>query len=87
MSIGLMYWSDVGLILTTWPPRYSTIARYSLSGSEMMISSSVTRKEFTISLLAAKDLPAPGVPRIRPFGFLSFFLSTMIRLFERALSP
>jgi len=28
-------------------------------------------KDFPISRLAEKDLPLPGVPRIRPLGFLS----------------
>ena len=52
-----------------------------------MISSSVTRNALAISRLAEKDLPEPGVPRIRPLGFLSFFLSTIIRLLDRALRP
>ena len=34
-----------------------------------------------------KDLPAPGVPTINPFGFFSFFRSAMIRLLDRAFSP
>ena len=64
-----------------------TSGAYSASGSQMMMSSSVTRKALVISLLALKDFPEPGVPRISPFGFLSSFLSTMIRLLERAFSP
>ena len=36
---------------------------------------------------AEKLLPEPGVPRIRPLGFFSFFRSTIIRLLERAFSP
>jgi hypothetical protein len=31
-------------------------------------SSSVIRKALIIERLAAKDLPLPGVPRIRPLG-------------------
>lgn len=38
-------------------------------------------------LFAEKDFPEPGVPRIRPFGFFSFFRSTMIMLLESAFSP
>ena len=53
----------------------------------MMTSSSVSRITLAISRLAAKDLPEPGVPRIRPLGFFSHFLSTMIRLLDRALRP
>ena len=34
-----------------------------------------------------KDLPEPGVPRIRPLGFFSSFLSTMMRLLDRAFMP
>ena len=37
----------------------------------MIISSFVIRKAFNISRFAEKDLPAPGVPSIRPFGLLS----------------
>ncbi|EJW94824.1 hypothetical protein EVA_17069 [gut metagenome] len=51
------------------------------------MSSSVTKNAFVISLFAEKDLPEPGVPRIRPFGFFSFFLSTIIRLLDRAFRP
>ena len=53
----------------------------------MMISSFVTRNTLAISRLAEKDLPLPGVPKISPFGFFSSFLSTMMRLLERAFSP
>ena len=87
MSIGFIYCSDVGLILITWPPNLAVKAEYSDSGSEIIMSSSVTRKLFAISLLAAKDLPEPGVPRIRPLGFLSSFLSAIIRLFDKAFKP
>lgn len=48
---------------------------------------SVTRNALVISRFAEKDLSEPGVPRISPLGFLSFFLSTMIRLFDRTFSP
>lgn len=45
------------------------------------------KKALVISLLAEKDFPEPGVPRISPLGFFSFFLSTMIMLLERAFKP
>ncbi len=45
------------------------------------------KNTFVISLFAAKDFPDPGVPRISPFGFFDFFLSTMIRLLLVAFSP
>ena len=57
------------------------------SGSQMMISSSVTRNALQISRFALNDLPEPGVPRIRPLGFFSFFRSTIIRLLDRAFKP
>ena len=60
---------------------------YSASGSQMMMSSSVTRNTLAISRFAAKLLPLPGVPRMRPLGFLRRLRSTMMRLFERAFSP
>ena len=82
-----MNWSDVGLILMTCPPNLATSGEYSDSGSEMMISSSVTKKLFAISLFAENDLPEPGVPRIRAFGFFSFLRSTMIILLESAFRP
>ena len=50
-------------------------------------ASSVTRKALAISRFAEKLLPEPGVPKIRPLGFFSFFRSTMIRLLDRAFSP
>ena len=61
----------VGLIFITCPPKRSTSGLYSDSGSEIIMSSSVTKNAFAISLFAAKDLPDPGVPKISPFGFLS----------------
>ena len=45
------------------------------------------KKLLVISLFAAKDLPDPGVPRISPFGFLSFLRSTMIMLLLSAFNP
>ena len=39
------------------------------------------------TLCAEKLLPEPGVPKIRPLGFFSFFRSTMIRLLDRAFRP
>ena len=53
----------------------------------MIISSWVEKKTLTNSRLAVKDLPEPGVPRIRPFGFLSCFLSATIILLEMAFKP
>ena len=40
-----------------------------------------------LQCLAEKDLPLPGVPRIRPLGFLSCLRSARIRLLERAFRP
>ena len=87
MSIGLTYWLLDGLILMICPPNRSTSGAYSASGSQMMTSSSDTRKALAISRLAAKDLPEPGVPRISPLGFLRDFLSTIIKLLLRAFRP
>ena len=79
--------SDVGDILMTCPWSRCTSGAYSASGSQMMMSSCVTKKALEISLLAEKLLPLPGVPRIKPLGFFSSFRSTMIRLLLRALMP
>jgi len=68
-------------------PETCTSAEYSASGSQTMISSSVIRKQFVISLFAEKDLPEPGVPRISPFGFFKRFRSTIIMLLDNAFSP
>ena len=76
-----------GLILLICPLNRWTRGAYSASGSQMMTSSSDTKKALAISRLAAKDLPEPGVPRISPLGFLRDFLSTMIRLLESAFRP
>ena len=46
-----------------------------------------SKKQLAISRFALKDLPEPGVPKIRPFGFFSSFRSTMMRLLDRALMP
>ena len=43
--------------------------------------------QLQISRFALKDLPEPGVPRIRPLGFFNFLRSTMIRLLDRAFKP
>lgn len=51
------------------------------------LSSSVTKKALAISRFAEKLLPEPGVPKIRPLGFFSFFRSTIIRLLDKAFSP
>lgn len=69
--MGLMWCLEVGEIFITCPPSWETRAAYSASGSQIMMSSFVTRKALVISRLAEKDLPEPGVPRIRPLGFLS----------------
>lgn len=68
MSIGLIYWLDVGESLITWPPSRFTRGKYSDSGSDMMMSSFVKRNTLTISRFAENDLPEPGVPRYRPFA-------------------
>ena len=54
----------------TCPPRRRTRGKYSASGSQMMMSSFVTRNTLRISRFAEKLLPLPGVPRIRPLGGL-----------------
>ncbi len=73
--------------MITCPCSRSTRGAYSDSGSHTMMSSVVSRKQLAISRLAEKDLPEPGVPKIRPLGFFSFLRSTMIRLLDRALMP
>ena len=50
------------------------MGKYSPSGSQIIISSFVTIKTLVISRFAAKDLPAPGVPTIKPFGFFIILL-------------
>ena len=85
--VGRLDKDSEGLILMTCPSNFCTSAVYSASGSHTITSSSVTRNALAISLLAEKDLPEPGVPRISPLGFLSFFRSTIIRLLDRAFSP
>lgn len=57
----------------TSPLNCFTRLPYSDSGSQTIISSSVTRIALEISLLALKDFPLPGVPKINPLGFFSFF--------------
>ena len=52
----------------TSPLNSFTSEEYSFSGSQIKISSSLTRIALTISLLAEKDFPDPGVPKISPFG-------------------
>ncbi len=58
----------------TCPCRRSTRGAYSASGSQMMTSSLVSKKQLAISRFALKDLPEPGVPKIKPLGFFSSFL-------------
>ena len=85
--MGFTYWLLVGDILMTWPPRRCTTGKYSASGSQMMISSFVTRNTLRISLFAEKLLPLPGVPRIRPLGVFNCFRSARIMLPDVALRP
>ena len=73
MSMGLINWVLLGLILMTCPFSRFTSGEYSPSGSLIIISSSVTRNALAISRFAEKLLPEPGVPRISPLGFFSFF--------------
>ena len=87
MSIGFRYSLELVESLTTCPFSASTSAKYSPSGSQIIMSSFVERKQDKISRLAEKDLPLPGVPRITPFGVLRRFLSAMIMLLERAFRP
>ena len=58
--------------------------RFGVADDNIIIRNQERIGDFT---LCGKGLPEPGVPRISPLGFLSFFLSTMIRLFDRAFSP
>ena len=53
----------------------------------MIMSSFVTRNTLRISRFAEKLLPLPGVPRIRPLGVFSCFLSARIILPEVAFRP
>ena len=85
--MGFIYWVELALIFMTWPLNFCTRGAYSPSGSQTMMSSSVASMTLAISLFAENDFPDPGVPRISPLGFLSFFLSAMIRLLDKALSP
>ena len=71
----------------TSPLNCLTRLPYSPSGSQIMTSSSVVRIAFAISRFAENDLPEPGVPKIKPFGFLSIFLSAIIRLWLKAFNP
>ena len=68
-------------------PKRFTSGAYSFSGSAMIISSCVRRNTLSISRFAEKDLPLPGVPRNRPFGFFSVFLFAMIILLDKAFRP
>ena len=70
-----------------WAPNCCTRGPYSFSGSAIMMSSSVKRNTLTISRLAEKDLPLPGVPRNRPFGFFKFLRFAIIRLLLKAFRP
>ena len=40
-----------------------------------------------LSRFAENDFPDPGVPKMRPLGFLSFFRSAMIMLLDMAFNP
>ena len=53
----------------TCPCRRSTRGAYSASGSQIITSSLVSKKQLAISRFALKDLPEPGVPKIKPLGF------------------
>ena len=68
ISIGLMCCGDVGDNLMTCPPKRFTNGKYSASGSDMIMSSSVIRKTLIISRFALNDLPEPGVPKKSPLG-------------------
>ena len=57
------------------------------TGSQMIISSFVIRKQLKISRFALKLLPLPGVPKITPFGVRSLFLSAIIMLLLSAFNP
>ncbi len=74
-----------GPMWITCPCRRSTSGAYSASGSQMIISSSVTRKALAISRFA-RNFCRAGSAQNQPFGFFSFLRSTMIRLLDRAFS-
>ena len=51
------------------------------------MSSVVVRKQSSISLFTEKLFPEPGVPRIRPLGFLSLDLLALIIFPESVFTP
>jgi len=59
---------DITDSLMTWPPSLFTSGKYSASGSDMMMSSLVSRDTLTISRFALNGLPKPGVPSKRSLG-------------------
>lgn len=81
-----------GKVLLSDPYQFDKIysiqlLQYSPSGSATIISSVVVKNTFVISRFALNDLPLPGVPRIRPFGFFSCFRSAIIMLLDTAFRP
>ena len=87
ISRGLRWSGELVASFTTVPPKDSTRGKYSPSGSQMMISSSVLVNTLYISLFAAKDFPEPGIPMMSPLGFSSCFLSAKIRFLVYLLRP
>ena len=87
ISIALMWSLLPAAIRTTSPPIASTNDAYSRSGSQIRISSCVASARNTICIFALKDFPLPGTPKRNEFGFRSFSLLHMIKLWEIAFSP
>ena len=73
------------LLQAVWN-KAETVYAYRADGKNAL-SLGQMRNALVISRFAENDLPLPGVPKIRPFGFFSSFRSTMMRLLERALMP
>ena len=60
------------------------IGSYSPSGSAIMISSFVDRIKNSISSFVRKDLPDPGIPNTKEFGFCNKALLQRIGLLVMA---
>ena len=78
ISIALIWLCEVAEILIISPPRALTSCEYSRSGSIIITSALEERMMFSISPLAAKDLPPPDTPRIKELPFSSCLRSAII---------
>ena len=63
------------------------IGSYSPSGSAIIISSFVDRIKNSISSFVRKDLPDPGIPNTKEFGFCNKALLQRIGLLVMAFCP